>query len=163
MTLLPGTTRGLWAAFGVFVGLNLVFLAVMQGYGFVIIDEMWQPATVAAHVEAMSDTQRRAHAWLTGTADVAYPFAYAALLGGLAVRAFPDHEWLAFPILLCVPVDLIEALSQVMILTGADMDPWLAVKSIATPIKLVLFVAGVLIGLAALFVLWRRRRARRAA
>ena len=159
MRFLPTTRRGLWAAFFVFLALNLVFLAVMRIYGFTIIDEMWQPATILAHVEALSPEQRRAHAWLTGTADVAYPLAYAAWLGGLAVAAFPARRWLALPILLCVPADLIEGLSQMMILTGTP--DWVSVKAVATPVKLVLFVTGCLIGLAAIVrLLMPRRRAR---
>ena len=108
---LPTTRRGLWAAFVVFAALSVVFAVVMRAYGFAIIDEMWQPADILAHVGAMSPAQRTAHAWLTATADVAYPFAYTAWLGGLAVAAFPDKRWLALPILLCVPVDLTEGLS----------------------------------------------------
>ena len=153
---LPTSKRGLWAAFFVFLALNVVFAVVMRVYGFAIIDEMWRPADILAHVDAMSAPQRRAHAWLTATVDVAYPLAYAALFGGLAVGAFPNRAWLALPIVLCVPFDLAEGLSQMMILGGHA--EWVAVKAVATPIKLVLFVAGVLTGLAGLVALVRQRK-----
>lgn len=158
MRFLPTSKGGLWAAFFIFVILNAVFVAVMQIYRFTIIDEMWDPTMILAHVEAMSPRQRTAHAWLTGTADVAYPLTYAALFGGLALKAFPARRWLALPILLCVPADLVEGLSQVMILTGEE--GWVAVKAVATPVKLLLFITGVVIGLAALLNLARARRGR---
>ena len=156
MRFLPTSRRGLWTTFAVFAALSVVFGVVMALFDFAIIDEMWEPAAILAHVEAMSPAQRTAHAWLTGTVDVAYPFAYAALFGGLAVAAFPQARWLALPILLCVPADLVEVLSQVMILSGHE--EWVAAKAVATPIKLVLFSLGVLIGLAGLIRLVVQRK-----
>ena len=127
----------------------------MRVYGFTIIDEMWRPSAILEHVASMTPLQRTAHAWLTGTVDVAYPITYAALFGGLANKAFPDKRWIALPILLCVPADLAEGLSQVMILTGHE--GWVALKAVATPLKLLLFIAGVLIGLVALIRVWVQR------
>ena len=156
MGVLPTSKRGLWAAFFVFIILNLVFLGVMSAFDFTIVDEMWRPAAILAHVNALSPLQRSAHAWLTGTVDVLYPLAYAALFGGLALKAFPTRRWLALPIVLCVPADLAEGLAQVMILTGSE--GWVALKATATPIKLLLFVAGVAVGLAALVRLLLQRK-----
>ncbi len=153
------TNRALWVSFGLTLVLTALFGVVMAVWDFAIIDEMYRPDAIRDHVAAMSAEQRRVHAWMTGTLDVAYPFAYGALLGGMALRAFPTKKWLLLPILLCIPADLVEGLSQIMILTGHEN--WIAVKAIATPVKLVAYATAILIALAGLLtLLWRKKKAR---
>jgi len=153
--LVPTSKRGLWAAFFIFVALNAGFLIVMKSYGFSIIDEMWRPDQILSHIADMSPEQRRAHAWMTSTLDVAYPLTYAALFGGLTIKAFPHKAWLALPILICVLVDLVEGVSQVMLLNGHES--WVGLKSVVTPVKLILFITGVVTAIAALWVLYKSR------
>jgi hypothetical protein len=156
---LPKTKGGLWVAFFIFVCLTAVFGLVMTIWEFQIIDEMWRADAIRAHVADMSQTQRHVHAVMTATLDVAYPLSYAAFFGGLTWAGFPNRAWLLLPIFLCVPVDLLEGLSQVMILIGHE--DWIVVKVIATPVKLILFVSGVLIGLAGLVRVFMSSRGQR--
>ncbi len=153
------SNRALWSSFALTLVLTAAFGVVMAVWDFAIIDEMYRPDAIRAHVAEMSAEQRRVHAWMTGTLDVAYPFAYGACLGGMALRAFPDKRWLLLPILVCIPADLVEGLSQVMILTGHD--GWVAVKAVATPVKLAAYITAIGIALAGLTVLLRRKKARR--
>lgn len=108
---------------------------------FGIIDEMYVAEDIRAHIKAMSPRQRAIHAWLTGTVDVVYPFAYGAFFIGIAIKYFGRFGiWLAIPTFLVIPADLIEGLSQAMLLTGHDS--YMGVKLVATPIKLVCFICG---------------------
>jgi len=143
----------LWVLFLLFVAQSIGFAIIMWVWEFGIIDEMSDPEKVRAHIEEMSAGQRHVHAWMTATLDVAYPLTYGPLFAGLALRALPPLY--AVPALATVPVDLIEGVTQVMALNGAY--DWLAMKAIVTPIKLVLFLAAMVIAIFAL-VLWMRRR-----
>ena len=154
------SNRALWSSFALTLLMTALFGVVMAVWDFVIIDEMFRPDAIRAHVAEMSAEQRRVHAWMTGTLDVAYPFAYGAFLGGMVLRAFPAKRWLLLPILVCIPADLVEGLSQVMILTGHD--GWVAVKAVATPVKLAAYITAIGIALAGLAALvLRKRKARR--
>jgi len=145
--------------FLLFVLLNLLFGAVMLIWDFGIIDELYRADEISAHVAAMTRVQRRVHMVMTATLDVAYPLSYGALFAGVSWKAFPHWPVLALPILLCIPVDVFEGLAQLFILSGSD--PWIAVKTIVTPIKLVLFAAGALIAVAsALRLFLQRKKAR---
>jgi hypothetical protein len=96
---------------------------------------------------------------MTGTLDVAYPFAYGAFFIGIALRYFGRFGiYLALPSLLCIPADLTEGLAQVMILTGHE--GWMTLKIIATPIKLALYITGLLITLVGLCLALKSRLAR---
>lgn len=128
----------------------------MRIYEFKIIDEIWVSADILMHIDKLSADARTAHIWVTVTLDVLYPLSYAALFGGLARAGFPAKAWLAYPILICVPFDLLEGLSQVMLLEGHVK--WIVLKSFVTPVKLTLFAVGVLIGLAGLIKMWRGKR-----
>ena len=114
-------TRTLWFAFFLTLTLTAIFGIVMHVWQFQIIDEMWNPAKIAAHIEAMSPAQRRAHAWLTGTVDVLYPFAYTALFLGMAMKYFRGAGWKLYaPIVGTIPFDLTEGLVQVLALNGYE-------------------------------------------
>lgn len=145
-------TRTLWVTFALTLGLTLAFGVVMKIWNFGIIDEMYHAEQIRAHIEAMSPKQRIVHAWMTGTLDVAYPFAYGALFIGVAVKVFGRYGlWLALPSIGVIPADLIEGFSQIMLLTGHEN--FMAVKLIATPIKLVLWLSGLFIAIAGLIKL----------
>lgn len=154
------STRNIWLSFWVTFALTIAFGVVMHLYDFQIIDEMWKPAVIRDHVFSMSAEQRRAHQWLTGTADVLYPFAYSSLFAGLALRHWKRYgPVIAIVCGLCIPVDLIEGLSQIFILGGSF--EWLWVKAVATPIKLVLFGIGLISTLIILLKLAFARLTRR--
>jgi len=123
----------------------------MLVWQFGIIDEMYVAEDIRMHIKEMTETQRTVHAWMTGTLDVAYPFVYGAFFAGVALRFFGRFGmYLALPSLLCIPADLTEGLAQVMLLTG--QEEWMAVKTTATPIKLVLYISGLLITMVGLGV-----------
>ena len=136
--------RTLWFTFISTVALTLTFGVVMKVWDFGIIDEMYHAEKIRAHIDAMNPQQRSVHAWMTGTLDVAYPLIYGAFFIGVAVKAFGRYAlWLALPSIGVIPADLIEGFAQIMLLTGHEN--FMAVKLIATPTKLVLFVTGLLI------------------
>ncbi len=149
----------LWTAFIVTLVLTAVFGIVMHIGDFQIIDEMHDPEKIRAHLADMTAEQRRAHAWLTGTVDVAYPLAYGTLFTGMAMRYFPEAGtvlWL--PILLVIPFDLAEGLILVMALNGNDGV--IEFKRVVTPIKLILFIFGLITCICATWRAWRQRKAK---
>jgi len=134
-------TRTLYFSFSLTLILTIIFGIVMHVGEFGIIDEMFVAEDILAHIDAMSPRQRAIHAWLTGTVDVLYPFAYGAFYVGIAIKYFERYGiWLAIPSLFVIPADLVEGLSQVMILSGHEA--FIDLKLIATPVKLVLYIFG---------------------
>ena len=149
--------RILWATFLTTLALTVMFGVVMQIWQFEIIDEMYVADQILAHIDAMTPEQREVHAWLTATIDVAYPLAYGGFFIGVALKAFPRAGLLlALPSMLVIPTDLIEGFAQVMLLSG-DAS-YIDIKVAATPIKLMLFVVGLVITLAGLVSLYLERR-----
>ena len=132
----------------------------MHIWQFGIIDEMYSASKIRDHIDAMSPVQRKVHAWMTGTLDVAYPFVYGALFVGIALKAFKRFgAVLAVPAILVIPVDLIEGAAQVSLLNGGDS--LMTLKTIATPLKLGLYFLAMfiaLIGLGVIGVRWLRTR-----
>lgn len=151
-------SKTIWATFALTIILTLLFGVVMHVWDFGIIDEMYDAEKISAHISAMTETQRSVHAWMTATLDVAYPFAYSAFFIGVAIKAFGKHgKWLVLPAVLVIPADLLEGLSQVFLMNGHEN--FMTLKIIATPVKLVLYVIGLLItcvGLALLFIQRRK-------
>lgn len=139
--------RVLWLSFSATVLITIAFQIIVRQFDLVLLDSIAIPAQVNAAISGMSEFQRHLHAWLTGTLDVAYPIAYGALFAGSAYRFFPSSgRLLAIPALVCVPVDLVEGVVQILALTsGID---WTVSKVILTPLKQLLFVVGFLITLA---------------
>ena len=136
-----------------FVAETIAFGVVMAVWDFTIIDEMYDPDKIRAHIAEMSEVQRQAHAWMTATLDVAYPLTYGALFVGMALRAFKPV--FALPALLVIPTDLTEGFVQVQAMLGNGSLIWL--KAYVTPAKLILFTLAILIVLAALVVEVRAR------
>ena len=149
--------RTLWRLFFTLIFMTIAFLVVMLFWDFEIIDEMSNPDAIVAHIEAMSMEQRTVHAWMTGTLDVAYPFVYASLFAGMALRHFGRWGPLAAaPNALVIPADLIEGATQVLLLNGAYEWAW--VKAYVTPAKLALFSFGVVSSMIAVAVSTVKRR-----
>ena len=149
--------RTIWLAFVLTLILTAIFGLVMHIWNFQIIDEMWNPARVAAHIDLMSPEQRRAHAWLTGTVDVLYPFSYTALFLGMAMKYFPSAGWKLYaPIILTIPFDLTEGLVQILALSGYEAV--IPIKAVVTPIKLILFTFGLIVSLCAVYRAIRQLR-----
>lgn len=145
----------LWGLFALFVLETIGFGVIMMVWDFHIIDEMSNPASIIAHIEAMSGLQRHVHVVMTATLDVAYPLTYGALFAGLALKVF--RPIFAVPSILAVLIDLTEGVVQVLALSGHMQFIWL--KAYVTPLKLVFFISAAVIAIIALVKLWRRRRA----
>lgn len=151
-------TKTLWSLFILTACLTAGFGLAMHIGEFGIIDEMYDAEHIRAHIAAMTPQQRTWHIWTTATLDVAYPFAYGGLFIGLALRAFKRRgAWLALPSLHVIPADLTEGFAQVMLLSGHDN--FMGLKLVATPIKLGLFGAGLMISIVAVAVMMRKRGA----
>ena len=144
----------LWLLFAATLLITISFGVVMQIWDFILIDEMYNADQISGHIAAMSEKQKLVHIWTTATLDVLYPLVFGSLFAGVALKAFSKNGFLlALPSLLCIPVDLIEGFSQVMLLSGhAD---YMGLKISMTPIKLALFIPGFLIAIVGAFKLYR--------
>ena len=142
-------TKTLWVTFTATIILTLCFGLIMHIWEFGIIDELYTQKKIIAHIEAMTPQQRSVHAWMTGTIDIAYPFAYGAFFMGMAKRHFAKYgTWLAMPSLLVIPADLAEGVTQIFLLDGRyDLA---GLKAIFTALKLGLYLTGLAITLAAI-------------
>ena len=144
-------TKTLWVTFTAAFILTLCFGLIIHIWEFGIIDEMYAPEKIIAHIENMTPLQRRVHAIMTGTIDVLYPFAYGGFFIGMAKRHFVKYgTWLALPSLLVIPADLAEGITQIFLLNG-HYD-FAGLKAIFTPLKLGLYGIGVIVTLAAICI-----------
>ena len=126
--------------------LTALFPVVAGHFGLTLLDAVADPAEARALIAGLTGEQRQAHAWITGTLDVAYPLAYGALFLGAALRFFPRKGvLLAIPILIGIPAEFLEGLVQILALTG-QVD-WLAAKAVLTPVKGGTFVYGAVLAL----------------
>ncbi|MEM9668574.1 MAG: hypothetical protein AAF950_06570 [Pseudomonadota bacterium] len=144
-----------------FLAIGYGFSLYMPQTGEPILDTLASQSDVLARLEAMDDSQKAAHIEMTLLLDMLYPIAYAVLLGGLAMKAFPKAGWwLAVPAFLGCSADLIENMIQLMALQGNTS--LLGLKAILTPAKFILLVIAVLLvvvcGLTAGIAALRRRR-----
>ena len=146
----------LWLLFGATVLITLAFPPLAASWELTLLDGVASPDRVRELIAGMTPEQRTAHAWITGTLDVAYPLVYGSFFAGMALRFFPRvGAGLGAFIALVIPVDLFEGLVQILALTGqAD---WVATKAFVTPLKVGLFLAGALVALAGL-ARWAYRR-----
>lgn len=149
----------LWRLFWIFLVLSLAMLAWISFHKLHIIDEIWEPAKVQAVLDAQTPEQHRAHFRMTLFFDLLYPFAYAPLFAGLALK-YLKRWWLSIPAFLCIPADTIENIAQLFILSGTSEA--MAVKAIATPIKLVCFVIALILALISLGIAAKIRFGKRA-
>ena len=138
--------RGLLAALVATVVLTALFPVAAGHFGLTLLDAVADPTEARALIEGLTREQRQAHAWITGTLDLAYPLTYGALFLGATLRFFPRKGvLLALPILIGVPADFLEGLVQILALTG-QVD-WLAAKAVLTPVKGGAFVYGAVLAL----------------
>lgn len=144
----------LWILFGLFILQTIGFVVIMAVWDFEVIDEMSDPEKVRSHIAELSALQKSVHAWTTATLDVAYPLTYGPLFAGLALRAFKPIS--ALPAIAVIPTDLAEGIVQVMALTGHGDLVWL--KAYLTPTKLALFLIAMVIAVAALGLMFLRRK-----
>ena len=151
--------RGLLAALVATVVLTALFPVAAGHFGLTLLDAVADPTEARALVEGLTKEQRQAHAWITGTLDVAYPLAYGALFFGATLRFFPRKgALLAIPILIGVPADFLEGLVQILALTG-QVD-WLAAKAVLTPVKGGAFVYGAVMALLGVALSFREQGVR---
>lgn len=147
-------TNTLLILFAMTVVMTLAFGVVMYLGDFHIIDEMYHAPTILSHIEAMTAQQKSIHIWMTATLDVAYPFVYGALLVGITLRTFDKYTgWLIVPCVAVIPVDLLEGVVQVLLLSGNEQVA--GFKTVLTPLKLTLLCIGLVIcaaGLARTFI-----------
>ena len=139
--------------------LTALFPVIAGHFGLTLLDAVADPTEARALVEGLTKEQRQAHAWITGTLDVAYPLAYGALFLGATLRFFPRKgALLAIPILIGVPADFLEGLVQLLALTG-QVD-WLAAKAVLTPVKGGAFVYGAVMALLGVALSFREQGVR---
>ena len=139
--------------------LTALFPVIAAHFGLTLLDAVADPTEARALVEGLTSEQRQAHAWITGTLDVAYPLAYGALFLGATLRFFPRKgALLAIPILIGVPADFLEGLVQILALTG-QVD-WLAAKAVLTPVKGGAFVYGAVMALLGVALSFREQGVR---
>lgn len=134
--------RSLWIAFISTILMTIAFQVTASIWGITFIDAMSDPAVVRQAISDMTPDQRVVHAWITATLDVAYPLAYGALFVGSAY-AFYERlgRYIAIPLLVVVPTDLLEGVVQVLALTNsADL---IDAKAVLTPLKTALFLLGI--------------------
>ena len=138
--------RALLVALVATLVLTALFPVIAGHFSLTLLDAVADPTEARALIEGLTSEQRQAHAWITGTLDVAYPLAYGALFLSATLRFFPRKgALLAIPILIGVPADFLEGLVQILALTG-QVD-WLAAKAVLTPVKGGAFVYGAVLTL----------------
>jgi hypothetical protein len=124
--------------------LTLSFAIVMTIWNFQIIDEMYIPSEIIAHVSEMTEQQRLVHIWTTATLDVIYPFVYGGLLIGITLKCYEDKANLfLIPSVAVIPVDLLEGVVQVLVLSG--YHDFANFKLVLTPLKLTLLLLAIAI------------------
>lgn len=131
----------------------VAFFAI--GYGFSlysaqtgepILDMLASPADVLARLDAMTAEQKAAHAEMTLALDMLYPIAYAILLAGLVMKAFPNFGWwLAIPAFAACGLDIVENIIQLMALQGSI--GLVGFKAFLTPTKFLFALIAVLLAL----------------
>ena len=134
--------------FVLYVISTLLFAVAMYYWDFQIIDEMHDADEILTHLAMLSSEQKYIHIVLTTTLDVVYPFIYGFFQAGMAYRYLGNlGRWAALLSIFCIPVDLIEGFSQVMLLLGDES--FITLKTLVTPIKFGLFIPGLCCALVA--------------
>ena len=139
-------TSTLWISFILGVLLTILFQVIAAQYNLVLLDGISDPQTAREIIATMTAQQRSVHVWVTSTLDVAYPITYGIFFAGTALKLYPANgKYLAWPALICVPIDLLEGVIQVFALTAA-VD-WIQMKAILTPLKFLLVLTALFITL----------------
>jgi hypothetical protein len=145
-------TSTLWVLFIAFVALMHGSDLMKAHWSMELLDGISNPADARALLAGMTPEQKSGHLWFTTTLDVLLPIAAVGLFVGMALVSFPKYgKFLAIPPLLALPLDYIEGVVQVLVLTEtADV---LAVKAFTTPIKSICYQFGFFISLIGLLKL----------
>ncbi|MEM8634313.1 MAG: hypothetical protein AAGF33_04985 [Pseudomonadota bacterium] len=126
-----------------FLAIGYSFSIYAPQTGEPILDMIASRADVLARLDAMDADQKAVHFQMTLLPDTFYPIAYALLLAGLAMRAFPEAGWwLAIPAFAAGGIDIIENIVQLMALQGSV--GLVGLKAVLTPAKFILFVCSAL-------------------
>lgn len=110
-----------------------------------LLDMIWTGGAAVDRLGQMTAEQRTAHFWGTVLTDTAYPLAYGGLFIGLALRFGRGRDWLAWPAILVIIVDLVENTVQALALS--ETVNLLTAKTILTPLKFGLFAVAALIAI----------------
>lgn len=137
-----------WVFFGLTIATILVSRLVMSYWDLALLDQISSPSTARSMLESMSAEQRTGHSWFTATLDVIFPIVLGGFLASIAIQSFKRFGWLLALIpLAAVPVDLVEGVVQILALT--ETKDFLDLKAFITPLKMTLFIAGIVIALIA--------------
>ena len=157
---MPCKTSTLWLLFVLTLLMTISFSILSNWLGISFVDGIADPEQVRQAIQNMTADQQRAHAWITATLDVAYPFAYGLLFAGASSKFFPRKgKYIAPFALFAVPVDLLEGVIQILALTGSA--DFLNAKAVVTPVKTVCFLYGLVATLAGAVLFagrWARRK-----
>ena len=149
MTNLITNTKILWALFAAVVVLAFGFSVWTPAVGGTILDNISSVDQLQELLASMSDEQKASHFWMTISLDMLFPLAYGGLFAGLALKHGGKFGlWLAIPAILAVPADLLENITQLIILSGND--GLLGVKAVISSAKLILLPIAALIAIGSL-------------
>ena len=139
-------TSTLKVLLGALIPIMLLFAYVKFQWDLTLIGAISVPVDVRAAISEMTAEQKIAHAWLTGTVDVAFAFVLGGLFAGIILRGFERFgKYLALLPLASIPFELFEGVIQVLALI--DAYDFLDLKSIITPVKTTLLKASFILSL----------------
>lgn len=142
--------RTLWVLVVLTLVQTALFGLVMFIWDFHIIDEIYKPEQLLAHLEGMSPLQKKVHLWMTATLDVLYPLTYGPLFVGAALYGFKRYGvLLACLIALVIPFDLAEGVTQVLLLQGHT--ELASLKTLFTKGKFVFYGLGLIVAFISLY------------
>ena len=139
----------LWGALILTVSLFGTIQLAARRLGLTLLDGIASPSRAREILDQMSQNHKKAHVWITGTLDVAFPLSYGGLFAGSTLRFFPEYGiYLALPALLAIIADLTEGVIQILALT--DTADFLDLKKYVTPFKFGMGIIGLVIAFAGL-------------
>ena len=140
------TRLGLLISLSLTICLTIAIHAIAYAYQLPLLDMLVEQNEIVTALQSMSDTQLSAHIVVTATLDVVYPLAFTALFIGSIIVGLPhQYKRYVYALLLIVPIDWLEGVVQIMMLTGSHDVMWL--KLLLTPIKFMLVLLGILFSL----------------
>lgn len=135
------TKQGLMLSASATVVLTIIIQVVAYNYQVPLLDMLVERQDVITSLNGMTNSQKAIHIGITTSLDVVYPLAFTAFFIGSVKYCVPlQYKRFALPLLLIVPIDWIEGIVQVMLLTS-NMDV-IAIKTLLTPVKFLLIIFG---------------------
>ena len=109
-----------------------------------LLDMKFSSVSIVDTLKTFDETQKIAHLWISSTLDLALPIAYGLLFIGYTMKYYPGQYILVVPGILVIPVDLLENIMHIQILSNSLSDstiPYslLETKVIFTFLKFILF------------------------